>query len=101
MVSRRCGGRSGRSTAVAATASGGATIAPSVIAAAHGICGTSACTSTATAAVVSATATTTSAVTGTQLSHRSRGDASYAASTSTGATKSASTSSGGTVNVGA
>ena len=32
----RCGGRSGRNTAVAATASGGATTAPSAIAAAHG-----------------------------------------------------------------
>ena len=38
----RCGGRSGRSTAVAATASGGATMAPSAMAGAHGIAGTSA-----------------------------------------------------------
>ena len=35
----RCGGRSWRSTAVAATASGGATMAPSAIAGAHGMRG--------------------------------------------------------------
>jgi hypothetical protein len=45
----RCGGRSGRSTAVAATASGGATMAPSAIAAAQGRLGTRACATTATA----------------------------------------------------
>src|SRR6267378_2344081 len=49
-----------------ATASGGATMAPSAIAAAHGIAGTSACATSATATVVSATATSTSAVTGAQ-----------------------------------
>ena len=38
----RCGGRSWRSTAVAAAASGGATTAPSAIAGAHGIAGISA-----------------------------------------------------------
>ena len=38
----RCGGRSCRSTAVAAAASGGATTAPSATAGAHGIAGTSA-----------------------------------------------------------
>ena len=37
----RWGGRNGRSTAVAATASGGATTAPSAIAGAHGIDGMS------------------------------------------------------------
>src|SRR5438477_292647 len=52
MVRSRCGGRNGRSTAVAATASGGATTAPSAIAAAQGIAGTSAWATTATAAVV-------------------------------------------------
>ena len=41
IVRIRCGGRSGLSTAVAATASGGATMAPSAIAAAHGIAGIS------------------------------------------------------------
>ena len=64
----RCGGRSWRSTAVAATASGGATMAPSAIAAAHGIAGTSARATTATAAVVRPTAKTTRPVTGAQLS---------------------------------
>ena len=44
----RWGGRNWRSTAVAATASGGATIAPSAIAAAHGSAGTSVCATTAT-----------------------------------------------------
>src|SRR5215212_1124175 len=96
----RWGGRNGRSTAVAATASGGATTAPSAIAAAHGIVGTSVWVMTATAAVVNPTANTTRLITGTQLSLRSLSDASYAASSRTGATKSASASSGGTVNEG-
>ena len=52
----RCGGRSGRNTAVAATASGGATTAPSAIAAAHGRSGMSRRATTATAAVVRPTA---------------------------------------------
>src|SRR5215211_3241224 len=86
IVRMRCGGRNGRSTAVAATASGGATTAPSAIAADHGIAGTSVWTTIATAAVVKPTANTTSAVTGPQLSLRSLSDVSYAASTSTGAT---------------
>ena len=64
----RCGGRNGRSTAVAATASGGATMAPSTIAGAHGISGTRARTTTATATVVSPTANTTRLPTGSQLS---------------------------------
>ena len=92
----RCGGFIGRSTAVAAAASGGATMAPSAMAGAHGIAGISVRTTTATAIVVRATAKTTRLVTGAQLSRRSRGDASYAASSSTGARKSASASSGGT-----
>ena len=52
IVRMRCGGRSCRRTAVAAAASGGATMAPSAIAAAQGIAGTSACATHATAAVV-------------------------------------------------
>ena len=76
MVSRRWGGRNGRSTAVAATASGGATIAPRAIAGAHGIAGTSARTTSATARVVNPTAKTTRPPTGTQLSLRSRSEAS-------------------------
>src|SRR3954470_14581489 len=97
----RRGGRSWRRTAVAAAASGGATTAPSATAGAHGIAGISARATTATATVVRPTATTASPVTGTQLSLRSLGDVSYAASSSTGATNKASASSGGTVNDGA
>ncbi len=99
MVSRRCGGCSGRSTAVAATASGGATMAPRAIAAGHGMAGISAWATIATAAVVSPTAKTTRPVTGAQLSLRSLRDASYAASSNTGAMNSAKASSGGRVNV--
>src|SRR4051812_11783648 len=101
MVRMRCGGRSGRSTAVAATASGGATTAPRAIAGAHGISGIRVRTTIATAAVVNPTANTTRLVSGAQLSLRSLGDASYAASSKTGAMKSASAKSGGTVKDGA
>src|SRR5688500_16822066 len=83
---------------MAATASGGATTAPSAIAGAHGIVGMSMRATTATAAVVNPTAKTTRPATGAQLSLRSLSDASYAASSRTGATKSASASSGGSVN---
>jgi hypothetical protein len=61
---------------VAATASGGATIAPSAIAAAQGMPGANRCATTATAAVVRPTAKTTRPVTGAQLSFRSRSEAS-------------------------
>src|SRR6185503_13080135 len=88
-------------TAVAATASGGATIAPSAIAAAHGIEGMIARATTATAIVVSTTAKITRLVTGAQLSFRSLSDASYAASSRRGATNSANASSGGSVKDGA
>src|SRR2546423_13366383 len=101
MVRMRCGGRSWRSTAVAAAASGGATIAPSTIAGAHGISSTKPRATRATAIVVNPTANITRLVTGAQLSLRSLGEASYAASSSTGAIKSASASSGGTVIEGA
>ena len=74
---------------------------PSAIAGAHGIEGMIARATTATATVVSPTANITSPVTGAQLSLRSRSDASYAASSSTGATNSASASSGGRVKDGA
>src|SRR5688572_8749837 len=63
--------------------------------------GINARTTTATAMVVRPTANTTRPVTGAQLSLRSLGDASYAASSRMGAMKSASASSGGTVNPGA
>ncbi len=52
IVRIRCGGRSCFRTAIAAAASGGDTIAPSAIAAAQGIEGTTARVTTATAAVV-------------------------------------------------
>jgi hypothetical protein len=72
----RWDGRSSRSTVVAAVASGGATMAPSAIAAAHAMAGTSARATDATAIVVSPTLTTTRATSGAQLSLRSRGDVS-------------------------
>src|SRR5689334_13169942 len=97
----RRGGRMPRRTAVAAAASGGATIAPSAIADAQETSGTRLRVTIATATVVNTTANTTRLVIGNQLSLRSRRDASYAASRRTGAMKSASASSGGTVNVGA
>ena len=70
----RCGGRSCRSTAVAAAASGGETMAPRAIAAAHGIAGTSIRATWATASVVRITLTTARLPTATQLSRRSRGE---------------------------
>ena len=72
----RWGGRTWRSTAIAAAASGGATTAPSAIAVAHGIAGTSIRATHATITVVTITATTTRPVSGAQFSFRSRGDAS-------------------------
>src|ERR1700756_4009067 len=86
--------------AVAAAASGGATMAPSAIAAAHRLSGTSRCATTATTAVVSPTATTTSVETGIQLFLRSRSEVSKAASISTGATNSATASCGSSVQDG-
>src|ERR1700741_4302167 len=86
--------------AVAAAASGGATMAPSATAAAHGMPGTSQCATTATMAVVKPTATTTSVETGIQLFLRSRSEGSKAASISTGATNSASASCGSSVQDG-
>src|SRR4051794_39643121 len=100
MVRRRCGGLNCRSTVDAATASGGATTAPSAIAGAHATSGISARVTIATAIVVNPTATITSPATGTQLSLRSRSEESYAASSNTGATNNASTSCGGSVNEG-
>ena len=97
----RCGGRSCFRTAIAAAASGGDTIAPSATAAAQGIAGTTARATTATAAVVRTTLTTARLATGTQWSLRSRGDESYAASSSTGATNRASATAGSIENLGA
>src|SRR5258706_7864001 len=86
--------------AVAGAASGGETMAPSEPAAPQGMPGSSQWTSTATAAVVRPTAMSTSVETGSQLSLRSRTEVSYAASTSTGATNSASARSGSNVQDG-
>ena len=74
IVRIRCGGRSCFRTAIAAAASGGDTIAPSAIAAAQGIEGTTARVTTATVAVVRRTLTIARLATGTQWSFRSRGD---------------------------
>src|SRR5882757_664313 len=86
--------------AVAAAASGGATMAPRAIAADHGMSGSSQRVSTATVAVVRPTATNTRVETGSQLSRRSRSDVSKAASSSTGATNNASASPGSSVQDG-
>ncbi len=86
--------------AVAAAASGGATMAPSAIATAHGMSGRSQCASHATAAVVTPTATNTSIDTGSQLLRKSRSEVSNAASSSTGATNSASARSGSSIQEG-
>jgi hypothetical protein len=83
------GRRRGRRTAVAAAASGGETRAPRATAAARGISGTRARATRATATVVKLTATTTKPISGAQLSFRSLGEASCAASSSTGAMNSA------------
>src|SRR5262249_43694212 len=100
IVRMRWGGRSCRSTASAAAASGGETMAPSAIAAGHGIAGTSRRATRATAAVVTMTLTTARLVTAIQLSLRSRGDASEAAASSTGATNRARARSGSIENLG-
>src|ERR1700726_31287 len=86
--------------AVAAVASGGATMAPSATAAAHGMSGCSRCATTATAAVVEPTAANTSVEIGNQLFRRSRSEVSKAASSNTGATNRASARSGSSVQDG-
>src|SRR4051812_1631031 len=75
-------------------------MAPSAIATAHGMSGRSQCATTATAVVVTPTATSTSVETGSQLLRRSRSEVSNAASSSTGATNSASARSGSSVQDG-
>src|SRR5215203_806797 len=100
ITSNRCGGRSCLRTVVAAAASGGATMAPSAIAAAHGMSGTSSRVTTATMAIVRTTAPRARLVTARQFARRSRGEESKAASTRTGATNSASASSGSSTIVG-
>src|SRR5260221_14134322 len=85
---------------VEAAGSGGATMAQSAIAADHGLSGGSRGASSATAAVVKPTAANTSVETGSQLFRRSRNEVSKAASSSTGATNSASARSGSNVQDG-
>jgi hypothetical protein len=82
-----------RKTSLAATASGGATIAPRAIAAAIGK-PAKRYPKNATAAAVSTTATTASEAIGTTLRRKSRGDVSNAASSSAGATNNANARSG-------
>ena len=89
----RCGSLSSFSTAAAAAASGGATMAPSAIAAAIGSPAKRQPIN-ATAAVVSTTANTASETTGMTLRRNSWGEVSNAASSRAGATNSASARSG-------
>jgi hypothetical protein len=72
-------------------------MAPSATAAAQGIPGTRARATTATTATVRPTTTTASAPIGSQLLRMSRGDASKAASSRTGATNNANARSGSSV----
>jgi len=89
----RCGRLNSFSTAVAAAASGGATIAPSAIAAASGSPAKRQ-PRNATAAVVRTTANTASETTGITLRRSSWGEVSNAASSRAGATNSARARSG-------
>ena len=73
MTTRR-GTPSARTTAVAETASGGETIAPSAIAAGHDRPGISQRAHTATAAVVASTSPTASSVIGRALARKSRSE---------------------------
>src|ERR1700730_6552545 len=83
----RCGGRNIRRTAVAAEASGGATIAPRATAADQEISGRNKRMTWATETTVSPTAINAKLATGRQLSLRSLRDASEAAPRRTGAAK--------------
>jgi hypothetical protein len=97
ILSMRYGKLTWRRMAVAAAASGGATMAPSATAAcrepAHA-------PPLATTAVVKPTATTTNVETDNQLLRKSHSEASKAASSSTGATNSASAGFGSSVHEG-
>ena len=101
ITNSRCGVFRRRSTAVAAAASGGDTIAPSAMAVAHDISGMTSRATQATAAMVRSTVKKARLSTGARLWRRSRGEASYAASSSTGATNKANASSGSRVTCGA
>ena len=76
IFSSLCGNLTCRMTAVAAAASGGATMAPSAIATGHGMPGTSQCATSATAITVVPTAAMTRPATGFQLARRSRSEVS-------------------------
>ena len=76
ILSSLCGSFTWRITAVAAAASGGATMAPSAIATGHGIPGTSQRATSATAITVVPTAAITRPATGRQLRRRSRSEVS-------------------------
>ena len=101
METRRRGGLMWRRTAEAATASGGATMAPSAIAGAQARSGVSQRATMATAMVVATTAPSTRPETAIQSRFKSRIDMSKPASTSTGARKSASARSGSSSTRGA
>ena len=81
-------------TAVAATASGGDTIAPSTNATGQLIPGISACATHATAVVVTTTRPMASSAIGRLLAAKSRHDVNQAAANSSGGRNSSSTSSG-------
>ncbi len=92
-ISRR-GSATRSSTALAATASGGETIAPSVKQAAHGSAGTAQCTATPTASVVNTTAPIASSMMPPRLRLNSSQTEKYAPSTSSGGRNTISTRSG-------
>ena len=94
MMTSRRGRLSRRAIDVAAMASGGDTMAPSVIATGHPICGATAITTAATASVVVKTRPTARRVIGRTLRHSSRGDRKKAAEKRIGGRKTARTSSG-------
>ena len=100
IFSSLCGSFTCRITAVAAAASGGATMAPSAIATGHNMPGTSQRATSATASTVVPTAAMARPATGRQFARRSRNEVSKAASSSTGATKRASASCGSSVQFG-
>ncbi len=94
MVTIRRGTPSRWKIAVAATASGGATMAPSVTATAHSIEGTSARTTIATTTVVNSTRPTASSRIGRTFALKSRMGVKYAAANRIGGRKSRKTTSG-------
>ena len=94
MVTTRRGTLSRWVTAVAATASGGDTIAPSTNATCQLIPGMNVCATQATAVVVATTRPMASSAIGRLLAAKSRHDVNHAAAYSSGGRNSSSTSSG-------